>query len=45
MAIGAKHKNLAGQCGIGVVVFGLSQIGALKKHALLIFNKGPNLKK
>ena len=37
-AIGAKNKNLAGWSGIGVLVVGFSQIGALKSHAPLVFN-------
>ena len=37
-AIGAKNKNLAGRSGIEVLVVGFSQIGALKKHTLLVLN-------
>ena len=37
-AIRAKNKNLAGRSGIWVLVVGFSQIEAVKKHALLVFN-------
>ena len=34
---GLKNENLAGRSGIGVLVVGFSRIGALKKHAPLVF--------
>ena len=39
-AIGAKNTNLAGQSGIGVLVVGLSQIGALKHMSCLSLDRG-----
>ena len=34
---GRKHYNMAGRSGIGVLVTGFSRVGALKKHAPLVF--------
>ena len=39
LAIGVKNQNLAGQSGIRVLVVRFGQIGALKKHAPLVFNE------
>ena len=36
-AFTAKNKNLAGRSRIGVLVMGFSRIGAVTKHAPLIF--------
>ena len=33
-----KIKNMVGRSGIGVLVTGLSRVGALKKHAPLVFS-------
>ena len=35
---GRKNNNMVGRSGIGVLVTGLSRVGALKKHAPLVFN-------
>ena len=34
---GRKNNNMAGRSGIGVLVTGFSLVGALKKHAPLVF--------
>ena len=34
---GRKHNNMPGRSGIGVLVTGFSRVGALKKHAPLVF--------
>ena len=39
-AIGAKNNKSGGAARIGVSVAGFGWIGALKKHALLIFMRG-----
>ena len=35
---GRKHNNMAGRSEIGVLVTRFSRVGALKKHAPLVFN-------
>ena len=35
---GRKNNNMTGRSGIGVLVAGFSRVGALKKHAPLVFN-------
>ena len=34
---GRKNNNMTGRSGIGVLVAGFSRVGALKKHAPLVF--------
>ena len=38
---GRKQNNMAGRSGIGVLVTGFSRVGALKKHAPLVFSSNP----
>ena len=38
---GRKNNNMTGRSGIGVLVAGFSRVGALKKHAPLVFNSYP----
>ena len=35
---GRKHNNMAGRSGIGVLITGFSRVGALKKHAPLVYS-------
>ena len=42
MQPGRKHNNMAGRSGIGVLVTGFSRVGALKKHAPLVFTDNNN---
>ena len=42
-AIGVKNENLVGQSRIGVFIVGFSLIGALKRHAPLVFSSNRDL--